>query len=709
MRCTILTASKSPGIADGLSYHAGSVPVEEGAHVLIPLRNKTVEGLVIQVTDTKTQSAFALKYIQERIGSLPLLTPGQVQTLKWMAEYYLCSLRQALAVFLPSPPWRALLPGRIPYCRLTATDAVPARGRKQQEIIEFLKSRESVPLFVLRKETGASKPVIDALVARGVLELFDVREGRMQDIPPLLERPRLTPLQQQAYETIRASQQPSLLFGITGSGKTEIYAQLIADAVEAKRQAILLVPEILLTEHTIDRFLRLLPKESIAVVHSRLSPKERREAWRRIHRGDVQLVIGSRSALFAPLPSLGLVIIDEEHEWTYKNEQTPRYHARETAEVLCRASEARLVLGSATPSVESWAKGKSGRYTLVRLPERYGAAPLPSVRVIDLAQASFGKVYPFTPPLIEAIDTRLKRGEQSILFLNRRGIGSALLCLSCRRRLVSPVSQLPFTVHRTVSGDPYLLDHTTGVSAPLPARCPACASADLRIIGAGTQRVEDQITELFPSARVLRADSDTLTHPEQMRLLLKHMREGTADILLGTQSVAKGLDLPGVTLAAVLIADIGLSLPHFRAGERVFQLLTQLTGRSGRRSPGDVIIQTYRPDAMEVKLAAEHRTEDYLNQELALRLHLRYPPATEMIRLLVRGPDAQVRAEALARAITATAAGRPEKETAVSVSETLFGGGREWQVLLRGEALPDFLHGLDLRQVTVDRDPIECA
>jgi primosomal protein N' (replication factor Y) len=319
------------------------------------------------------------------------------------------------------------------------------------------------------------------------------------------------------------------------------------------------------------------------------------------------------------------VIIDEEHEWTYKSEQTPRYHAREVAEWLCKASGAKLVLGSATPSLEAWTNTKSGAYTLATLPERFNGGTMPKVEIVDLATAEFGKHYPFTNPLIDAIQSRLDRGEQTVLFLNHRGRASALLCLQCRRRIVSPESQLPFTVHHGTDGRPFLLDHSSGLTAPVPEACPHCQSLDLREVGAGTQRIEESLKELFPKARILRADRDTLTNVEEMQTLLKTMAGGDADILLGTQTVTKGLDLPRVTLAAVLVADIGMSLPHFRAGERTFQLLMQLTGRSGRHAPGEVIIQTFRPDALEVRAAATHDASTYLDAELRLRLAMGYP------------------------------------------------------------------------------------
>ncbi len=326
--------------------------------------------------------------------------------------------------------------------------------------------------------------------------------------------------------------------------------------------------------------------------------------------------------------------------------------------------------------------------------------------MVDLAEAEFGKNYPFTAQLLTAIEVRLKRKEQCVLFLNRRGAASALLCLQCRRRVISPESQLPFTVHHDASGKPFLIDHTTNIRANVPANCPHCKSVNMIEVGAGTQRIEAILAKIFPAARLLRADTDTLETPEQMRAVLQKMKTGEADILLGTQSVVKGLDLPNVTLAAVLIADIGLSLPHFRAGERIMQLLTQLTGRSGRAKPGEVIIQTFRPDAAEVVAAAAHQTERYLEDELKMRIHVGYPPATSMIRLLVRGPDAALRAKKLhLEAMTVNL--RLGGGNKISLGPTLFGGGREWQVLLRGPDPRKLLDQLHLKEVPVDVDPLE--
>lgn len=700
MLLTVLTAAKSPGISGGLCYESDT-DIADGCIVQVPLRNRIVEGVVLG--SSKPVGDFDLKKIKESLYEEPLLTQAHIKTVQWMSEYYVCSLRQAMRVFLPSPPWEALLPKRVVGYQLSVVSDV--KSTKQQLVIDYLQQHSWASWDDIRSELGVSRAVIKSLTEKSI-----IKEKRHNEFPITnhksqitITHPTLTDQQQVAYQLIDSSEKPSLLFGVTGSGKTEIYAQLIADTVEAGKQAILLVPEILLTEANINRFVALLGKDSVAMLHSRLTSAQKRDEWKRIRFGDVKLVIGSRSALFAPVTNLGLVIIDEEHEWTYKNEQTPRYHTRETAEVLCKEFDAKLLLGTATPSIESWHRTKTGRYSLARLDDRYGDAVMPIVKVIDLAQVKFGNDYPFSNTLFDAIEDRLQKKEQSILFLNRRGIATSMMCLDCKRRLVSPDSNLPFTVHRK-GESVYLQDHTTGAIAEVPATCPGCDSANLRPIGAGTQRIEDIITRRFPSARIIRADADTLTSPEQMRSLLESMLDNKADILLGTQSVVKGLDLPNVTLAAVLIADVGMSLPHFRAGERTFQLLTQLTGRSGRKMPGEVIIQTFRPESPEIKLSALHKTEEFIDKELEMRSHAGYPPAANMVRLIYRGIEPKSRSDvhyALLRKNTVN--------LAIGCAPTLFGGGKEWHILMRGENPIDALQYIDLHDTVVDIDPMDCV
>ncbi len=708
MRCTVLVNSRSPGIHNGLTYETGGFDLRPGMLVHVQLRKKTMEGIVLSVDDGPLDDeGFALKPILDVISADPVMSTAQLKTLSWMAEHYFCSLRSALTPFLPSPPWHSLIPKDIPGLRFVR-DAEKATS-KQQLVLDTLRSHEWMSVSDLKKETDVSSAIINRLKESGHIAEEKRSPERYEQKPYTFTGtpPTLSPLQQDAYDAMTKDKRPSLLFGITGSGKTEVYSQMISDVAKKGQQSILLVPEILLTEHIIHRFETLFNRDRIAILHSRLTPASRRAEWMRIRSGEAALVIGSRSALFAPCHNLGLIIMDEEHEWTYKNEQTPRYHARETAEQFCFNAGAKFVMGTATPSLESWDRVKSGRYHMAELPERYKNQKLPDVKIVDLATVNFGSLYPFSPTLIDAINDRLKKKEQTVLFLNRRGMASAVLCLKCRKRLVSPESQLPFTLHRNSGGQPFLLDHFSGVTADLPADCPHCGSHDLLPVGAGTQKMEDLLASLFPQARILRADSDVLQYPEQMRTLLKTMRDREADILFGTQSVVKGLDLPGVTLAVVMIADIGLSLPHFRAGERVFQLLTQLTGRSGRASDGEVIVQTFRPEAVEVVAASQHRTRDYLEAEWKLRNQLHYPPAAEMIRFIFREDRADVHAKKLHAALL-RAIHEKQMKAQASVAPTLFGGGKVWHVLLRGNDLRALLPSLDMTQAVVDVDPIDC-
>lgn len=708
MHSLILLQSRSPGIGNGLTYDAANTDLAPGSLVQVTLRKKVTEGIVLAMEKRRQEEKedFSLKPIEDVLSRQPLLTEAQLKLVRWMAGYYYCSLRGALVPFLPSGSWKSLLPKDIVGYRLKKP--MEKGGKKQMMVMEYLEGRDWMPADEIKSHTGVSHATLKTLVKEGYIE----EEARPPEDTPkpdyalLGGYPTFTPIQEQAYKAMKADTRPSLLFGITGSGKTEVYAAMIADMAAEGKQSILLVPEILLTEHSLDRFERLFDRNKLAILHSRLTPAARRLEWMRIHRGEAALIIGSRSALFAPCKNLGLVIIDEEHEWTYKNEQTPRYHARETAETLCRYANAKLVLGSATPSLESWERTKNGQYHLAKISERYQNRPLPTVRIVDLANVKFGSLYPFSPPLLQAMEERLQKGEQTVLFLNRRGIASSILCLDCRRRIVSQETQLPFTLHKSPSGKPYLLDHFSGVTATIPERCPHCQSTKLTPVGAGTQKLEEIVQTIFPKAKVLRADSDTLHHPEQMRSLLASMRERKADILLGTQSVVKGLDLPGVTLAAVLVADVGLSLPHFRAGERIFQLLTQLTGRSGRMIPGEVIIQTFRPEAAEIVAASQHRTEDYLEAERKLRETLQYPPLTQMIRFILSDNRPETRARAFHQALL-NAIDRAKVKATATVAPTLLSGGKIWHVLLRGEHLRQLLPGLPLENIVVDVDPMD--
>lgn len=644
MRWLVLPLSKSTAIGNGLTYVSHDDRIKPGVLVRMKLRGKATEGIVIAEDAESTLDEAKVMPIDSLEHDLPLLPGHSLKAMRWMADNYRTTLRQTLTVFLPPTPWHRV----------------------------FLNKHAETPGF--------------------------------EALPP---GSTLTPEQRAAADDILAGDdaRPTLLFGVAGSGKTEVYAELVRAMLAAGKQSIVLVPEIFLAEHIVERLLERLPKNLAVVLHSRMTAVERRKAWMKVRTGTARIVIGARSALFAPCGDLGLVIMDEEHEWTYKNEQTPRYHARETAAELCRNAGAALVLGTATPSVESWSRAKSGEYRLARLAQRYGGAEFPSVRIVDLADVE-GKQYPCSTALLHAIQERLDRKEQTVLFLNRRGLSAGVLCLECRKRLLSAASQLPYAVHRDASGRSYLLDHLTNQRADIPARCPGCGSTKLHPVGAGTQKLEELLTAYFPHAKIARADTDVLTDPADMRALIERLNAGEVDILFGTQMVAKGLDLRGVTLAAVLVADVGLSLPHFRAGEHAFQLLAQLTGRSGRKHPGEVIIQTYRPNAIEVVAAAQHRTEEYLDAELEIRTALGYPPAAGMIRFIAPDPGAERRAQQL-KADVAKRIAEKKSDATVTASPTFYGAGKEWHVILKGTDLRPVLDGVDLEGVSTDVDPMD--
>jgi primosomal protein N' (replication factor Y) len=434
-----------------------------------------------------------------------------------------------------------------------------------------------------------------------------------------------------------------LLHGVTGSGKTEIYLQALAHALEQGRGAIVLVPEIALTPQTVERFKARFSsgrvQTLVAVLHSHLSAGERHDEWHKIRQGRARIVIGARSAIFAPVEPLGLVIVDEEHEQTYKQEEAPRYHARDVAVVRARMEHAVVVLGSATPSLESYHNCKSGKYTLLELPGRVDDQKMPRVRVVDMRQAAHQEkgIPIFSPQLKEAIQQRLERKEQTILFLNRRGYSTALQCPLCGYVAECPNCSVSLTYHRT---EQKLCCHICGHTAPVPKICPAekCGNPAIRFSGTGTQKVEEALRKLFPHARCHRMDADTMKRKDDYRRVLGDFRAGKIDILVGTQMIAKGLHFPNVTLVGIIYADSALHQPDFRAGERTFQLLTQVAGRAGRGDvEGEVFVQAFTPFHPAIQFARRHDFQGFYEQELAFREQLKYPPASRVALLTLKG------------------------------------------------------------------------
>lgn len=520
----------------------------------------------------------------------------------------------------------------------------------QKRVLDYLRERngQAVPQRDLCAAVEVSAAVVNGLVRRGLLEATEVavrREpkgyGSGRDSAPVL-----TPFQGAAAGAIGAAMRRGegetlLLFGVTGSGKTEVYLHAIDQARAEGRTAALLVPEISLTAQVAAAVRRRLG-DQVAILHSALSDGERFDEWERVRRGDADVVVGPRSALFAPLKDPALIILDEEHDGSYKQGTVPRYHARDVAQERARLSGGCVVLGSATPSVESFYAAQTGRYQLLELPERVRQRPLPTVQLVDLrAEAGARPGSVFGALLEDSIRRRLAEREQVILFLNRRGYSSFVLCRDCGFVPRCPNCDVSLTLHRHQVG--VLLCHYCEYTRRAPEACVRCKGPRVRQFGIGTQRVEDAVKELFPGARVARLDRDSVATKDAHSRIVNQVHAGEVDILVGTQMVTKGFDFPGVTLVGVVTADVALNMPDFRASERAFQLLTQVSGRAGRGDrPGEVVVQTFSPEHPSIQAASRHDYRGFYSQEIRNREELGYPPFGSLARLLVAHPEEAV-------------------------------------------------------------------
>jgi len=649
--------------------------------------------------------------------------------------------RQLITQTLELEPAR-IKPRTLPYIGLTAdrqeVETAKARLRKsraykQAELLDFLIGQTTlVPVDEIRRQLHCSPATIKALVSHRLVsvERRTVRRDPLANLsftpsPP----PLLTSSQQAASELIHAaiageasaSSRPAvfLLFGVTGSGKTEIYQRALAQVIAAGKRGICLIPEIALTQQTVERFANRFPGR-VAVLHSGLSLGEQFDEWQWIREGNSDVIIGPRSALFAPLPDLGLIIIDEEHEWTYKQEdKSPRYHARDVAIQLAQLSGAVVILGSATPDIGSFYKAQQGQYQLVELKERItprlntrrpGWSALPEVNVVDLREElKAGNTGLFSRSLLSAMKDALAEREQIILFLNRRGTATFVRCRNCGFVFRCPRCSVALTYH---SVEKRLICHRCRYSIPVPQSCPRCSRRNLGFLGIGTQRVEEEVKHLFPEAKVLRWDRDVITSRYAHEELLKDFRDHKADVLVGTQMIAKGLDLPQVTLAGVINADTGLNLPDFRSGERTFQLLCQVAGRAGRGvKAGKVIIQTYSPDNYIIEAAARHDYPEFYNKEIDYRRRYNYPPFSQLVRLIYSHTDEESCRREAERVHRLIAESRRLAAGSLIGPVPAFAfrarGRYRWQLFLRGPDPTQMLSRLTLPQGwTIDIDPV---
>lgn len=627
--------------------------VEVGSRVKVRFVHRMVLGIVTGLVEASDHSV--LRPLTAVLGTRSLVTLKVLEIARWIAGYYCCPVESALKSVLPeavrkeNAGWRE----RLHVYALPPPSVMPKLTKRQETVLRILKEWQSMPLQELLRIAETTAETLRKLEDKGLISLapkIDERDpyAHEQIIPttPL----ELNSEQVVAMDAIRGAMsgqgaRPFLLHGVTGSGKTEVYLQAIAHALSQGKGAIVLVPEISLTPQTVERFKARFssgPTQTlVAVLHSHLSGGERHDEWHKIRDGRARIVIGARSAVFAPVEPLGLLIVDEEHEHSYKQEEAPRYHARDVAVVRAQKEGAVVVLGSATPSIESFYNSKKGKYTLLEMTRRVDDKKLPIVRVTDMRQesrTSRGGASPvFSRPLKEAIRLRLERGEQTMLFLNRRGFSTSLQCLKCGVPCGCPNCSVSLTYHRAAS---QLLCHICGHSEGVPERCPVpeCADPGIRFAGLGTERVEDSLRQSFPKARIERMDSDTLKRKEDYRRILNDFRTGKVDILVGTQMIAKGLHFPNVTLVGIVHADLSLHQADFRAGERTFQLLTQVSGRAGRGDvEGEVFVQTFTPFHPAIQYARRHDYAGFYDQETEFREQLRYPPFARVALLTLRG------------------------------------------------------------------------
>ncbi len=645
-------------VPDGIA-----TPIPPGSRVIVPFRNRREVGIVLGAVDAPV--GVALKALHVVADETPSLPPALLATADWIASWYAAPIGITLRSMLPAALTGAHTPRAAVKTRrmvrivrelpsLLARETTFARAKQQRAVYDLLEAQGgSAALDALRKQSGCSAGVITAMVARGLVTEHDdiAHRDPFADRAGVAPPPNPSAAQRDAVAAILAGApgQTFLLHGVTGSGKTLVYIEVLRAVLQRGKTAIVLVPEIALTPQTVDRFRGAFGND-VAVLHSGLSDGERYDAWLSLRRGERRIAVGARSALFAPLERVGVVIVDEEHEASYKQSETPRYHAREAAIVRARAEGAIVVLGSATPSLESWTRADRGQAIRLTLPERAGGASLPTIDVVDLrvvmreAVSQRATHAPFdeslgvlSPVLAAAIESRLTRGEQSLLLLNRRGYSAYMQCHSCGHVQVCPHCSISLTYHRVPES---LVCHYCQYQEAVVAVCPTCGVDALRRRGLGTQQVERVVAERFPSARIARMDVDTTSGKWAHTVILDRVGRGDVDILLGTQMIAKGLDFPNVTLVGVIDADTGLNLPDFRAAERTFQLLSQVAGRAGRGPKGgQVLIQTRMPNTPAIRHAVAHDFASYVREELQARRAPAYPPFVSIANVIVSGTE----------------------------------------------------------------------
>jgi primosomal protein N' (replication factor Y) len=647
--------------------------VVPGSLVRVPLARGVSEGIVVSVTETPPTEVSRLKSIYQALYPQPVLTDDLLKLMEWMASYYACSLGAVVETFIPSVVRQgAREKVQRSFVRILTREGAGEKIGPQQkallEKIDTLPSQAEVT-FEMLKSWNISPAIAHSLVKKKYLELRENTVYRrayndefahaeaVSSTPPELMNEQKAAVDVFSKLMREKNPMPQLLHGVTGSGKTEVYLRLIQLALDLGGSALLLVPEVALTPQMIGRLRSRFMSDSsdvkrCVVWHSHLSEGERIDAYRAMMSGECRIVVGARSALFSPLQNLKLIVVDEEHEMAYKQEEAPRYHARDAALMRAKACGCLCVLGSATPSLESIFAVRNGEMGLQLMLKRIDDRPMPSVHVVDLRR-SLGKTPWFSTLLKEKLIDRLEKGEQALLFLNRRGHSTSFLCQECGYVALCHQCSIAMTFHADINK---LRCHLCGYEKVAPMSCPDCGSQKVRWRGVGTQKIHETLTKLFPKARVARVDSDALKNKNTLREIFANFRTGKLDILVGTQMIAKGLDFPNVTLVGLIDADLSLHQPDFRAAERTFQLLVQVAGRAGRGDmSGEVVVQTFLPHSSTLQYARHVDYDGFVEEEMGHRKEYGYPPYRHLISHLFRAPSVEKLSfycEAWAREVT---------------------------------------------------------
>jgi len=611
--------------------------LQAGQRVRVPFRTRTKIGYLVgfeETCDLKT-----VKPITELVDAEPIVPADLLDLARWMSRYYCCSLGEAVQGMLPGGVRKGA--PMVSVVVRTGEGELPKRAKKAAKVLEALEQfADPPPMQVLLKAADASRAALKTLERAGIVTL----ERRELEDPTLAREPgqaneqplELEPAQRKVLADLKDDVElprfgVHLLLGVTGSGKTEVYLRAIAETVARGRQAIVLVPEIALTPQTVRRFKARF--ENVEVLHSAQTEKTRRQAWKRIRRGEADVVIGPRSAVFAPVPRMGLLVVDEEHEGTFKQDHAPRYHARDVGIMRARGAGCPVLLGSATPSLESYYNARQGRYVMHRLPKRARGYPMPPVHVLDMTIQSNPL---FSGPMQHAVKEAVADGGQAILFLNRRGFATLVTCSRCNHRVGCPHCSTKLVFHK---GRRRTVCHICGHEAKVPDKCPDCHATTLKAVGYGTERIEEEAAKAWPDIPILRVDSDAF-RGESLEAALDRFRSGEVKIMIGTQMIAKGHHFPRVTMVGIINADTALHLADFRANERTFNLIAQVAGRAGRSEQGgEVLVQTYNPDHYAIQFAAQHDYEGFAEKELDERDMLGLPPVRRCALLTISAQD----------------------------------------------------------------------